>query len=350
VYNSSQPDCTREKRSQIQTALLFKIPRPQIMEVLDVTDGQITYAKNHRPTPQKTKAGKHAKLHTPQKTVLKEWLLASPSHRHVAYHKIPRFLPQLLAGEKAIRTAINSIGYCRRVERKKGFSEDPRVMRERLELAERGVTWPRTYVQKICFTDEVWAFGGAHTSSYVTCKQDGSDRLLPECVRHKYSKLPSWMFWGSIVDGKKGPSLFWEREWGSINSTRYDKRILSVMERFFRNHPLARYRFWQDNAPSHRSYETKTNLLTRHIPTLQAPPYSPDLNLIEHVWNWMKNWIEEHYWEARYQPDKIHLDQLRVIIQAAWDAVPDDYIQGLFDSWWRRYEAVREAKGGPTKY
>jgi hypothetical protein len=40
-YNPSHVDCTRDKRLQIQTALLFKIPRSQIMEVLDVTDGQM---------------------------------------------------------------------------------------------------------------------------------------------------------------------------------------------------------------------------------------------------------------------------------------------------------------------
>lgn len=45
-----------------------------------------------------------------------------------------------------------------------------------------------------------------------------------------------------------------------------------------------------------------------------------------------EEWIEEHYWEARYQPDKTRLDQLRKIIQDAWDAVPDEYIQGLYDS------------------
>jgi transposase len=89
------------------------------------------------------------------------------------------------------------------------------------------------------------------------------------------------------------------------------------MEQFFRDHPLSRYRFWQDNASSHRSYETKTNLLLRHIPTIQAPRYSPDLNLIKYVWNWIKNWIEEHYWHARYDPAKIHLNQLRRIIQDA---------------------------------
>jgi hypothetical protein len=38
------------------------------------------------------------------------------------------------------------------------------------------------------------------------------------------------MFWGYIVNGKKGPSLFWEKEWGSINFARYDKRILSLIE------------------------------------------------------------------------------------------------------------------------
>jgi len=59
------------------------------------------------------------------------------------------------------------------------------------------------------------------------------------------------MFWGSIVNRKKGPSLFWEKEWGSINSERYDERILSLIEQFFRAHPLSLYRFWQDNASAH---------------------------------------------------------------------------------------------------
>ena len=188
------PETSRDLRLQIQTALLFRIPHAEIKEVLNVTDHQIKYARNHRLTPQKGGKAHYVGLHTPQKEELKKWLLASPSHRHVAYHKMPRHLPQLHAKEKAFRTAIRDIGYCRRVSRKKGYSDDPQVIRERLNLAEQGSTWPRPYVQRICFTDEVWAFGGAHTSSYITCLQDGSDRLLPECVRHKYSKLPSWMF------------------------------------------------------------------------------------------------------------------------------------------------------------
>ena len=81
-------------------------------------------------------------------------------------------------------------------------------MRERLTFAQEGITWRRDRVQRICFTDEVWAMGGAHTDSYVTVLEDGSDRYLPENLTHKYSKAPAWMFHGAIVDGKKGPGIF----------------------------------------------------------------------------------------------------------------------------------------------
>jgi hypothetical protein len=53
---------------------------------------------------------------------------------------------------------------------------------------------------------------------------------------------------------------------------------------------------------------------------------------------------------VRYDPAKVSLARLREIVQAAWDAVLDDYIQGLYDSWWRRCQAIIDARGGPTKY
>jgi hypothetical protein len=109
----------------------------------------------------------------------------------VAYHKIPRYLPQLHAKETALRIAVRNIGYCRRVSRKKGFSDDPEVMKERFDFIAETKDWEQSRVQRICFTDEVWAYGGAYTNSYVTCLQDGSNRLLPEYVCHAYSKLPS---------------------------------------------------------------------------------------------------------------------------------------------------------------
>jgi len=108
---------------------------------------------------------------------------------------------------------------------------------------------------------------------------------------------------------------------------------------------------WQhDGASCHRSFETTDNLYRRNLPTIEWPPYSPDLNLIEHVWAWMKRYIQERYYRAYYDASKIPFEELRAIIQEAWDAVPNDFIEKLFESWYERCQAVIDAEGGPTRY
>jgi transposase len=208
---------------------------------------------------------------------------------------------------------MQDLGYCRRASKKKGFSTDLKVMALRKAFAEEGIKWTRERVQRQMFTDEVWAMGGAHTTSFVTVLANGSESYLPECLQHKHSKAPAWMFHGSIVNGTKGLVIFWEKKWGSINSTKYNEYILSRIAEFMAEHADSKYIFMQDNALAHSSYKTKINLLDRAIRWIKHPPYSLDLNLIEHVWNWMKNWIQKHYWEARYKVNKLSLEQLRGI-------------------------------------
>jgi hypothetical protein len=150
-----QPATTRDQRIVINTALLFGIPRADIIQTLDVTADQIQYAKAHRPTPQKQACGTKPKLRTPDRQHIETWLLASPSHRHIPWRKVPRVMNLNRVGEEAITTAFKLLGYARRKSVKKGFSDDPIVCQKRLEFTEEAIHWTKERLYRQMFTDEV---------------------------------------------------------------------------------------------------------------------------------------------------------------------------------------------------
>ena len=78
---------------------------------------------------------------------------------------------------------------------------------------------------------------------------------------------------------------------------------------------------------------------------VEWPPYSPDLNPIETVWDWMKDWIDD-----RYEGMKLTYPQLRSVVTAAWHTVPKDFLNQLLDEMPARCQAVINAKGKITKY
>jgi hypothetical protein len=45
------------------------------------------------------------------------------------------------------------------------------------------------------------------------------------------------MFHGTIILGGKGLASFWEKEWGSIDSYKYDAVILNNVEAFLHANP-----------------------------------------------------------------------------------------------------------------
>ena len=69
---------------------------------------------------------------------LVNWLLQSPSHRHIAFKHIASFALGLGLegyGTEAIRTAFRKEGYGRRIAKRKRFSDDPVVMAHRVQFA-----------------------------------------------------------------------------------------------------------------------------------------------------------------------------------------------------------------------
>ena len=58
----------------------------------------------------------------------------------------------------------------------------------------------------------------------------------------------------------------------------------------------------------------------------------------------MGRYIQHHYYTIYYDAVKIPIARLRQIIQEAWEAVPESYIQNLLNSW-GRCQAVIDANG-----
>lgn len=63
---------------------------------------------------------------------------------------------------------------------------------------------------------------------------------------------PALMFHKTIVMGGKGPATFWEKEWGSIDSFKYDTVILNNIKTFLATNPDKNFIWMQDNAPAYR--------------------------------------------------------------------------------------------------
>ena len=100
--------------------------------------------------------------------------------------------------------------------------------------------------------------------------------------------------------------------------------------------------FQQDNASAHTSWFVVDFLRDSEIQTLEWPSKSPDLNPIEHVWDYLGLKVQ-----ARSPQN---LRDLEAILLREWNLIPQDFIDNLVGSMRRRLGAVIEPRGGSTKY
>jgi hypothetical protein len=102
------------------------------------------------------------------------------------------------------------------------------------------------------------------------------------------------MFWGSI-SGKyeRHRGLFWEKDWETINGGSDSGNIITIIDEILQAYP--ELQFQQDNAKEHASKFTIEVLKRVLIKTMKWLANGLDLNPIETVWDWIKDYIEENY-------------------------------------------------------
>ena len=155
------------------------------------------------------------------------------------------------------------------------------------------------------------------------------------------------MFWGCFAGPEKGPCLYWEKEWGSIDSETYYQKIVPLIDGMVSMRPWLSV--MQDNAPPHAAARTMEEMGERAITPIPWPPNSPDLNPIEAVWDFMKDYIQLNYPSLGSGKNQSR-DKLRLVVKEAWDSVSSEYFVKLIETMPARCKAVIDADGGPTKY
>ena len=81
-----------------------------------------------------------------------------------------------------------------------------------------------------------------------------------------------------------------------------------------------------------------------NITLLDWPAQSPDLDPIEHLWDYAKKRLKEYL-----TPPK-GVWKIWKRVEEVWNNIPPEVCQNLIESMPRRLEAVIKAKGGNTKY
>lgn len=105
---------------------------------------------------------------------------------------------------------------------------------------------------------------------------------------------------------------------------------------------LDSFSFYQDNDPKHTSHVAKLWLVYNCPKLLQTPAQSPDLNVIEHVWEELARKLYKNKYNT--------LAQLKEGIEREWNNITPEFCANLVHSMPRRLEAVIKAKGFASKY
>ena len=341
---------TRDQRVQILCMRSLKYTYEQIAAHLEISQRAVQYTcQTNAATPQHKNAGRPPRLSKDEANRVEEYVTSSSKTRRMTYIQLAETLwPEGEVGEEAVRNALRRRGYARRVALRKPPLSD-KNKEKRLKWARQHAEWTINQWNTILWSDETWVTAGNHRKTFVTRK--AGEELDPTCIIPRITRQSGWMFWGSFYANIKGPYLFWEKDWGTINKDTYSARVIPLVDGYIRwiarpeNGGYTDIVFMQDNAPGHTARITLEELEARNIRVIVWPPFSPDLNPIEALWNKMKDWI------ARTYPNRYATyDQLRIQVTEAWEAVGEDLLSELIATMPQRCQDVISADGGHTKW
>jgi hypothetical protein len=243
---------------------------------------------------------------------------------------------------QTVRRSLKKAGLKAVVKQKKPLLK-AKHKKERLDFALAHQFWTEEDWKKVIWSDETKINClGSDGRKWAWKKKEErlSERLVNGTLKFGGGNVMVWgcMLWDGVgwaakIDGRMNADLY-----VSI----LEDELKNTVEYYGFN--TNDFIFQQDNDPKHTSKKAKAWFQNNQYQVLPWPAQSPDLNPIEHLWDYLKRRLEE------YEIPPKGMLELWERIEREWEAIPASECQKLIQSMPRRIEAVIKAKGGYTKY
>ena len=238
-----------------------------------------------------------------------------------------------------IRNRLHEIGFYGRVARKKPLVN--KINRgKRIDYAKTMIKMPFDYWKHVLWSDEskfeIFRSAGK-TIVWRTTEEEFDPKCIVPTTKHGGGSV---MVWGCFARNGVGTLCFID---SVMDRFRY-REILqeNLMRSAVKLGLQKKFVFQHDNDPKHTAGIVKDWLREKNIETLKWPPWSPDLNPIEHLWDELERRMKKHHPSNR--------EELKEMLLKEWNSIGTDVTEKLVDSVPNRlYECVR-AHGYPTRY
>jgi len=213
---------------------------------------------------------------------------------------------------------------------------------QRLAFAQDHENWRINQWANVLFTNESRFCQDGNDRRTRVWREQGHRYYDYAVAEHDRWGGPSLMVWGGISIGGRTDLVVLQRV--SMNARRYLDMVLRPIVLPYAGAIGENFILMDDNARPHRARLVRDFLDSEGIESMEWPPYSPDLNPIEHVWDHLGRQIRE----AENPP--VTLVDLEQALRAAWTAMTPQFIIRLIRSMRQRCRDVIRVRGGHTQY
>lgn len=215
-------------------------------------------------------------------------------------------------------------------------------VQKRLSFAEGYKNWTPEQWEQVLFSDEKTFYADGFCGR-VWVRRPVGEALNPEYTVHKQAHPLKTGAWACFCAAGPGYLKMYEENMdAALMKNVLSTELVASAKLHFNVDAAEPWHLLHDNDKKFKSNLVTAWIHNAGVSTLDFPPYSPDLNPIENLWQIVQRAVDLHHTKTR--------PELEAAILREWSALSPDLCRTLTRSMPTRIAAVIDANGWHTKY